>query len=105
MKTNRLYCPNCDAVTKATSERASHGLHALGTLLTGGLWGAVWAGSAASAAQVWNCARCGAAISAETIQRERWGRSFRRIGRALKLAVVYPAAALATLMVIGALTR
>lgn len=81
-KQAQRWCPQCKALCLATKPRAKHGLHAVGTLLTGGLWSVGWAGAQASASSVpWRCPRCGSLTEPPEAQ-------FRRVIDVRRLLIV-----------------
>jgi hypothetical protein len=64
MKTSRATCSQCGTERLAIRSTPSHGLHAALTLLLCGAWAIPWAVLTIAHASGWQCARCGARVSA-----------------------------------------
>jgi predicted RNA-binding Zn-ribbon protein involved in translation (DUF1610 family) len=59
------HCPNCNRQTRAIGDRPNHGLHAVLTILTFGLWGIVWIiMSIKKASSGYRCQSCGTKVTA-----------------------------------------
>ncbi len=57
-----VQCHQCRQTVEPRVDHVSHGLHALGTLLTCGLWSVIWLGAWAATALNPSCPACGVAL-------------------------------------------
>ncbi len=61
MKTKQAFCRSCDAKVRADAEGVNHILHLALSVVTGGLWIAVWVALCVWP-NGWRCSRCGSKI-------------------------------------------
>jgi len=57
-----IWCPRCNKRVVAHQPKINHTLHLVLTVLTCGLWLAVWLYFAMSDSETWRCSECGRGI-------------------------------------------